>query len=47
LYDHFALRGCNLRNTEFVIGVVTYLGSDTRIMRNSVIGKQKKSALER
>jgi phospholipid-transporting ATPase len=45
-YENFALRGCNLRNTEFVIGVATYIGRDTRIMRNSVIGVPKKSDLE-
>ena len=31
---------------EFVIGVATYIGRDTRIMRNSVIGVPKKSDLE-
>lgn len=46
MYEHFALRGCNLRNTEYVIGTVCYVGRDTRIMRNSVIGQQKKSDLE-
>lgn len=46
MYEHIALRGCNLRNTEFVIGSVCYVGPDTRIMRNSVIGTPKKSDLE-
>ncbi len=45
-YENFALRGCNLRNTEYIVGVATYIGSDTRIMRNSVIGVPKKSDLE-
>lgn len=45
-YENFVLRGCNLRNTEFIIGVATYVGANTRIMRNSVIGTPKKSNLE-
>jgi phospholipid-transporting ATPase len=45
-YENFVLRGCNLRNTEYIIGVATYVGSNTRIMRNSVIGTPKKSNLE-
>ena len=45
-YENFLLRGCRLRNTSFVIGVAAYVGKDTRIMRNLIIGKQKKSDLE-
>jgi len=35
-----------LRNTEYIIGVAVYVGSDTRIMRNSVQSRIKKSYLE-
>lgn len=45
-YDNFLLRGCKLKNTEFVVGFVTYTGKDTRIMRNLSISKPKKSSLE-
>ncbi len=45
-YDNFCLRGTTLRNTEYVVGVVTYAGKDTKVMRNSVPGTQKKSKLE-
>ena len=45
-YENFCLRGSVLRNTRYVIGVVTYTGKDTKIMRNSVIGPVKKSSLE-
>jgi len=38
MYENFVLRGCTLRNTEFIVGTVCYVGADTRIMRNSVIG---------
>ena len=40
------LRGSSLRNTDWAIGVVTHTGHDTRIMRNSVRGRQKASSLE-
>ena len=45
-YDNFCLRGCKLRNTEFIVGVVAYTGKETRIMRNLCIGKPKRSSLE-
>ena len=37
--DNLLLRGSSLRNTEWIVGVVTYTGHDTRIMRNSVASK--------
>lgn len=46
MYEHFALRGCSLRNTEYVIGLCTFVGDNTRIMRNSCASKQKFSHLE-
>ena len=47
IYENFCLRGSVLRNTRYVIGIVVYTGKDTKIMRNSVIGPQKKSSLEK
>lgn len=35
-----------MRNTEFIVGLVTYVGPDTRIMRNSVRSRAKFSNLE-
>lgn len=29
------LRGCTLKNTEFMYGIVIYVGNDTKIMQNS------------
>ena len=46
-HENFLLRGSSLRNTDWVLGVVTYTGHDTRIMRNSVSSKQKFSKLEK
>jgi phospholipid-transporting ATPase len=40
------LRGSSLRNTEWIWGVVTHTGHDTRIMRNSVKSRPKSSQLE-
>jgi phospholipid-transporting ATPase len=45
-YENFALRGCSLRNTEYIVGLTTYVGPDTRVMRNSVRSRAKKSDLE-
>lgn len=44
--DNLLLRGCHLRNTEFVYGVVVYQGHDTKIMRNYANAKYKFSNLE-
>lgn len=46
-YENFLLRGCSLRNTDYVVGVVTYVGSDTKIMLNSTRNKSKYSNLEK
>lgn len=32
--DNMLLRGCNLRNTDWILGVVVFTGHDTKIMRN-------------
>ena len=44
--SNIALRGCVLRNTEFVIGFVIFNGHQTKIMLNSVNARPKKSNLE-
>lgn len=35
------LRGCTLRNTDWVIGLVLFAGSDTKIFRNRVRAPRK------
>ena len=40
------LRGCVLRNTDWVIGVVIYNGHYSKIMMNTIRSKEKKSMLE-
>ena len=45
--ENLLLRGSSLRNTDWVIGVVTFAGHDTRIMKNSIGSKQKFSKLEK
>ena len=37
------LKGCTLRDTEWVVGVAVYTGHDTKIMKNSSIAKVKRS----
>lgn len=41
------LRGCVLKNTDYVIGVVVYCGKDTKIMKSSIVSQYKSSRLER
>ncbi|KRW99063.1 P-type ATPase, cytoplasmic domain N [Pseudocohnilembus persalinus] len=45
--EHFILRGCSLRNTKYIIGLVSYTGHDTKIMLNSNRAKPKQSKVER
>ncbi|EST05026.1 P-type ATPase, A domain protein [Kalmanozyma brasiliensis GHG001] len=40
------LRGCALRNTEWIIGVVLFTGEDTKIMLNSGETPSKRSKIE-
>lgn len=41
------LRGCVLRNTQWVIGVVVYTGLETKLMMNSSAARIKVSSMER
>ena len=45
--DNVLLRGCRLKNSNFVIGVVLYAGSDTRIMKNTRRAPYKTGAFDR
>lgn len=45
--NSFILRGCSLRNTDWMYGLVAYTGHDTKIMLNSVKARPKKSKVER
>lgn len=45
--DNIILRGCSLRNTEYVYGIVVFSGHDTKIMMNSMAAKYKFSGLEK
>ena len=45
--ENFLLRGSSLRNTDFIYGIVTYTGHETKIMKNSANSRQKKSRLEK
>jgi phospholipid-transporting ATPase len=44
--NSFVLRGCSLRNTDWVVGVVCYTGHETKIMLNSAKSIPKHSSVE-
>ena len=44
--DSFLLRGCSLQQTEYVIGIVVYVGHNTKIMKNSPTARSKISTIE-
>ncbi|GAB4856220.1 hypothetical protein Ancab_014146 [Ancistrocladus abbreviatus] len=44
--SNIILRGCQLKNTEWVIGVVVYTGRETKAMLNSAASPAKRSKLE-
>ena len=45
-YEKFLLRGCTLKNTDWIIGMVVYTGHDTKILKNTQKTEMKKSYLE-
>lgn len=45
--DNLLLRGCHLRNTEWVLGVVVYTGHDTKIMMNAGVTPSKRARIAR
>jgi len=45
--NNILLRGCSLRNTKWVIGVVAFTGDDTKIMLNAGITPTKQSRISR
>ncbi|EGR28039.1 phospholipid-translocating p-type flippase family protein, putative [Ichthyophthirius multifiliis] len=44
--NNILLRGCKLKNTQWVLGLVAYTGHETKIMMNSFSSRSKKSQLE-
>ena len=45
--NNLLLRGCSLRNTEWVLGVVIFTGQETKIMLNSGLTPSKRSRITR
>ena len=45
--NNLLLRGCSLRNTEWVLGVVVFTGLETKIMLNSGMTPSKRSRIAR
>lgn len=41
------LRGCTLRNTDWVIGIVAYTGAETKLMMNQGETPSKRSKIDR
>lgn len=45
--NELLLRGCSLRNTDWVIGLVAYTGADSKIMLNGGATPSKRSKIEK
>ena len=45
--NNLLLRGCSLRNTEWVLGVVVFTGQETKIMLNAGITPSKRARMAR
>jgi magnesium-transporting ATPase (P-type) len=45
-FEQFLLRGCSLRNTDWVYGIAVYTGHDTKLMINSAKSRPKYSKIE-
>ena len=45
--NNVLLRGCSLRNTEWILGVVVFTGQETKIMLNSGMTPSKRSRIAR
>lgn len=45
--NNLLLRGCSVRNTEWVLGVVAFTGQETKIMLNSGLTPSKRAAISR
>ncbi|XP_019164546.1 PREDICTED: phospholipid-transporting ATPase 3-like [Ipomoea nil] len=45
--NQLLLRGCSLRNTEYIVGVVIFTGHETKVMMNSMKIPSKRSTLEK
>ncbi|CAI5977694.1 unnamed protein product [Closterium sp. NIES-65] len=45
--NQMLLRGCSLRNTEWIVGAVIFTGHETKVMMNAMDVPSKRSTLER
>eukprot|EP01124_Arcella_intermedia_P011864 TRINITY_DN18240_c0_g1_i1.p1 TRINITY_DN18240_c0_g1~~TRINITY_DN18240_c0_g1_i1.p1 ORF type:complete len:1316 (+),score=309.58 TRINITY_DN18240_c0_g1_i1:539-3949(+) len=44
--NEILLRGCTLKNTDWVTGIIVYTGSDTKVMKNGCQVPTKRSSLD-
>ncbi|XP_020276843.1 phospholipid-transporting ATPase 3 isoform X2 [Asparagus officinalis] len=45
--NQLLLRGCSLRNTDYIVGAIIFTGHETKVMMNSMNVPSKRSTLER
>ncbi|XP_010548246.1 PREDICTED: phospholipid-transporting ATPase 3 isoform X2 [Tarenaya hassleriana] len=45
--NQLLLRGCSLRNTEYIVGAVIFTGHETKVMMNTMNPPSKRSTLEK
>jgi phospholipid-transporting ATPase len=44
--NSFLLRGCSLKQTKYILGIVVYIGHNSKIMKNSPSARTKTSKIE-
>eukprot|EP01006_Ploeotia_vitrea_P042438 TRINITY_DN66629_c0_g1_i1.p1 TRINITY_DN66629_c0_g1~~TRINITY_DN66629_c0_g1_i1.p1 ORF type:complete len:1318 (+),score=104.39 TRINITY_DN66629_c0_g1_i1:249-3956(+) len=45
--DQVVYRGCTIRNSKWILGIVVFTGMETKLMKNAIEGKPKRTTLDK